>query len=43
MDSLILQDKRIIEKMDELTKGFTQDDIELLKEILSQNAGDEIS
>jgi hypothetical protein len=38
----MLQDQRIIEKLDELTKGFTKDDIALLMQVLKNNEGNEI-
>lgn len=43
LDSTILEDKRIVTQLDELTRGFTQDDIELLKQILKENKGNELT
>ena len=42
MSSLILQDKNIVTSLDELTKGFTQDDIAMLMQILKDNEGNEV-
>jgi len=42
LSQIIVQDKRIITRMDEITKGFSADDIELLKAVLAQNPGNEM-
>jgi hypothetical protein len=42
VSSLILQDKNIVTSLDELTKGFTKDDIAMLMQILKDNEGNEV-
>ena len=38
----IFENREIVGLLDELTKGFSSDDIELLKQILKENSGNEI-
>lgn len=42
MSSIILGNNQILSKLDELTKGFSREDIEMLMEILRKNEGNEI-
>ena len=36
MSGSIVQDKRIIKQMDELTKGFTKEEVDMLKALLEK-------
>ena len=36
------EDRRIVRLLDELTQGFSKDDVEMLKQLLRDNAGREI-
>lgn len=42
MSGLIVQDNRIIKQMDELTKGFTKEEVDMLKAMLAKNPGNEL-
>lgn len=42
MSSLALEDRRIVQSLDELTLGFTRNDIEMLMQILRDNEGNEV-
>lgn len=42
MSVSIVQDKRIIKQMDKLTKGFTKEEVDMLKALLEKNPGNEL-